>query len=150
MIKRNLLLITCLFMLFFTVASAADTQSNWQTAYKDNNSTVYFDTNTVKTIGSPDILGVDLKTNLSQIMIQELTNKYKASYDTNNWDKIKYSITTTIYNQKDKSLVSKNHRFFDNNNNLIATINDESKTVVSTDSIESKTYTAIFEWLYEN
>ena len=150
MIKRNLLLITCLFMLFFTVASAADTQSNWQTAYKDNNSTVYFDTNTVKTIGSPDILGVDLKTNLSQIMIQELTNKYKANYDTNNWDKIKYSITTTIYNQKDKSLVSKNHRFFDNNNNLIATINDESKTVVSTDSIESKTYTAIFEWLYEN
>jgi len=150
MIKRNLLLITCLFMLFFTVASAADTQSNWQTAYKDNNSTVYFDTNTVKTIGSPDILGVDLKTNLSQIMIQELTNKYKASYDTNNWDKIKYSITSTIYNQKDKSLVSKNYRFFDNNNNLIATINDESKTVVSTDSIESKTYTAIFEWLYEN
>ena len=150
MIKRNLLLITCLFMLFFTVASAADTQSNWQTAYKDNNSTVYFDTNTVKTIGSPDILGVDLKTNLSQIMIQELTNKYKANYDTNNWDKIKYSITTTIYNQKDKSLVSKNYRFFDNNNNLIATINDESKTVVSTDSIESKTYTAIFEWLYEN
>jgi len=147
MIKRNLLLITCLFMLFFTVASAADTQSNWQTA---NNSTVYFDTNTVKTIGSPDILGVDLKTNLSQIMIQELTNKYKASYDTNNWDKIKYSITSTIYNQKDKSLVSKNYRFFDNNNNLIATINDESKTVVSTDSIESKTYTAIFEWLYEN
>lgn len=150
MIKRNLLLITCLFMLFFTVASAADTQSNWQTAYKDNNSTVYFDTNTVKTIGSPDILGVDLKTNLSQIMIQELTNKYKASYDTNNWDKIKYSITSTIYNQKDKSLVSKNYRFFDNNNNLIATINDESKTVVNTDSIESKTYTAIFEWLYEN
>jgi len=150
MIKRNLLLITCLFMLFFTVASAADTQSNWQTAYKDNNSTVYFDTNTVKTIGSPDILGVDLKTNLSQIMIQELTNKYKSSYDTNNWDKIKYSITSTIYNQKDKSLVSKNYRFFDNNNNLIATINDESKTVVSTDSIESKTYTAIFEWLYEN
>ena len=150
MIKRNLFLITCLFMLFFTVASAADTQSNWQTAYKDNNSTVYFDTNTVKTIGSPDILGVDLKTNLSQIMIQELTNKYKASYDTNNWDKIKYSITSTIYNQKDKSLVSKNYRFFDNNNNLIATINDESKTVVSTDSIESKTYTAIFEWLYEN
>ena len=83
-------------------------------------------------------------------MIQELTNKYKASYDTNNWDKIKYSITSTIYNQKDKSLVSKNYRFFDNNNNLIATINDESKTVVSTDSIESKTYTAIFEWLYEN
>ena len=150
MIKRNLLLITCLFMLFFTVASAADTQSNWQTAYKDNTATVYFDTNTVKTIGSPDILGVDLKTNLSQIMIQELTNKYKASYDTNNWDKIKYSITSTIYNQKDKSLVSKNYRFFDNNNNLIATINDESKTVVSTDSIESKTYTAIFEWLYEN
>ena len=150
MIKRNLLLITCLFMLFFTVASAADTQSNWQTAYKDNNSTVYFDTNTVKTIGSPDILGVDLKTNLSQIMIQELTNKYKASYDTNNWDKIKYSITSTIYNQKDKSLVSKNYRFFDNNNNLIATINDESKTVVSTDSIESKTYAVIFEWLYEN
>ena len=150
MIKRKLLFITCLFMLFFTVASAADTQANWQTAYKDNNSTVYFDTNTVKTIGSPDILGVDLKTNLSQIMIQELTNKYKASYDTNNWDKIKYSITSTIYNQKDKSLVSKNYRFFDNNNNLIATINDESKTVVSTDSIESKTYTAIFEWLYEN
>ena len=150
MIKRNLLLITCLFMLFFTVASAADTQSNWQTAYKDNNSTVYFDTNTVKTIGSPDILSVDLKTDLSQIMIQALTNKYKANYDTNNWDKIKYSITTTIYNQKDKSLVSKNYRFFDNNNNLIATINDESKTVVSTDSIESKTYTAIFEWLYEN
>ncbi len=150
MIKRKLLLMTCLFMLFFTVASATDTQSNWQTAYKDNNCTVYFDTNTVKTIGSPDILGVDLKTDVSQTMIQEITNKYKTNYDTANWNKIKYSITYTVYNQKDKTLVSKNHRFFDSNNNLIASINDESKTVVSTDSSESKTYAAIFEWLYEN
>ena len=150
MIKRKLLLMTCLFMLFFTVASATDTQSNWQPAYKDNNCTVYFDTNTVKTIGSPDILGVDLKTDVSQTMIQEITNKYKTNYDTANWNKIKYSITYTVYNQKDKTLVSKNHRFFDSNNNLIASINDESKTVVSTDSSESKTYAAIFEWLYEN
>lgn len=150
MIKRKLLLMTCLFMLFFTVASATDTQSNWQTAYKDNNCTVYFDTNTVKTIGSPDILGVDLKTDVSQTMIQEITNKYKTNYDTANWNKIKYSVTYTVYNQKDKTLVSKNHRFFDSNNNLIASINDESKTVVSTDSSESKTYATIFEWLYEN
>jgi len=150
MIKRKLLLLTCLFILFFTTASAADTQSNWQVAYKDNNDTFYFDTNTVKTIGSPDIIGTDLKEDLSQTMIQEIITKYKASYDTGNWNKIKYSITSTVYNQKDKTLVAKNHRFFDSNNNLIVTINDESQTVVSTDSIESKTYAAIFEWLYEN
>ncbi|SEJ00677.1 hypothetical protein SAMN05660742_102249 [Propionispira arboris] len=150
MIKRNLLLITCLFMLFFTTASAADTQSNWQTAYKDNDATVYFDTNTVKTIGSPDILSVDLKTDLSQTMLQEIMTKYKASYDTANWNKIKYSVIYTVYNQKDKTLLSKNYRFFDGDNNLIATINDENKSVVSANSIQSKTYAAIFEWLYEN
>ena len=150
MIKRNLFLITCLFMLFFTVASATDTQSNWQPAYKDNNCTVYFDTNTVKTIGSPDILGVDLKTDVSQAMIQEIITKYKASYDTANWNKIKYSITYTVYNQKDKTLLSKNYRFFDGDNNLVATINDENKSVVNANSIQSKTYAAIFEWLYEN
>jgi len=150
MIKRKLLLITCLFMLFFTTASAADTQSNWQTAYKDNTATVYFDTNTVKTIGSPDILGVDLKTDVSQAMIQEIITKYKASYDTANWNKIKYSITYTVYNQKDKTLLSKNYRFFDGDNNLVATINDENKSVVNANSIQSKTYAAIFEWLYEN
>ncbi|WP_019552731.1 hypothetical protein [Propionispira raffinosivorans] len=150
MIKRKLLLITCLFMLFFTTASAADTQSNWQTAYKDNDATVYFDTNTVKTIGSPDILGVDLKTDLSQTMLQEIIAKYKASYDTANWNKIKYSVIYTVYNQKDKTLLSKNYRFFDGDNNLIATINDENKSVVNANSIQSKTYAAIFEWLYEN
>jgi hypothetical protein len=137
-------------MLFFTTVSAADTQSNWQTAYKDNIATVYFDTNTVKTIGSPDILGVDLKTDVSQTMIQEIITQYKASYDTANWNKIKYSVIYTVYNQKDKTLVSKNHRFFDSNNNLIASINDESKSIVSPDSMQSKTYAAIFEWLYEN
>ena len=150
MIKRKLLLITCLFMLFFTTASAADTQSNWQTAYKDNTATVYFDTNTVKTIGSPDILGVDLKTDVSQAMIQEIITKYKASYDTANWNKIKYSVIYTVYNQKDKTLLSKNYRFFDGDNNLVATINDENKSVVNANSIQSKTYAAIFEWLYEN
>lgn len=150
MIKRKLLLITCLFMLFFTTASAADTQSNWQTAYKDNDATVYFDTNTVKTIGSPDILGVDLKTDLSQTMLQEIITQYKASYDTANWNKIKYSVIYTVYNQKDKTLLSKNYRFFDGDNNLIATINDENKSVVNANSIQSKTYAAIFEWLYEN
>lgn len=150
MIKRKLLLITCLFMLFFTTASAADTQSNWQIAYKDNNSTVYFDTNTVKTIGSPNIIGADLKADLSQSMIQDLITKYKASYDTTNWNKIKYSITSTVYNKGDKTLLSKNYRFFDSDNNLIAAINDEGKSVVSADSIQSKTYAAIFEWLYEN
>ena len=150
MIKRKLLLITCLFMLFFTTASAADTQSNWQTAYKDNTATVYFDTNTVKTIGSPDILGVDLKTDVSQAMIQEIITKYKASYDTANWNKIKYSVIYTVYNQKDKTLLSKNYRFFDGDNNLVATINDENKSVVNANSMQSKTYAAIFEWLYEN
>lgn len=150
MIKRKLLLITCLFMLFFTTASAADTQSNWQTAYKDNDATVYFDTNTVKTIGSPDILGVDLKTDLSQTMLQEIITKYKASYDTANWNKIKYNVIYTVYNQKDKTMLSKNYRFFDGDNNLIATINDENKSVVNANSIQSKTYAAIFEWLYEN
>ena len=150
MIKRKLLLITCLLMLFFTTASAADTQSNWQTAYKDNTATVYFDTNTVKTIGSPDILGVDLKTDVSQAMIQEIITKYKASYDTANWNKIKYSVIYTVYNQKDKTLLSKNYRFFDGDNNLVATINDENKSVVNANSIQSKTYAAIFEWLYEN
>jgi len=150
MIKRKLLLITCLLMLFFTTASAADTQSNWQTAYKDNTATVYFDTNTVKTIGSPDILGVDLKTDVSQTMIQEIITKYKASYDTANWNKIKYSVIYTVYNQKDKTLLSKNYRFFDGDNNLVATINDENKSVVNANSMQSKTYAAIFEWLYEN
>ena len=138
------------FMLFCTIASAETAQSNWQLAYKNDVTSFYFDTSTVKTIGSSDIINTDLKSEVSKTKLQELTNKYKDSYDTTNWNKIKYSISSTVYNQVTKTILSKNNRFFDSNNNLIVTIPDEEKRVVSGDSVESKIYAAVFEWLYEN
>ena len=138
------------FMLFCTIASAETAQPNWQLAYKNDVTSFYFDTNTVKTIGSSDIINTDLKSEVSKTKLQELTNKYKDSYDTTNWNKIKYSISSTVYNQVTKTIISKNNRFFDSNNNLIVTIPDEEKRVVSGDSLESKIYAAVFEWLYEN
>lgn len=141
---------TLILLLFCTIATAESIQSNWQLAYKNNVTSFYFDTNTVKTVGSPDILNADLKMELSKITIQELADKYKDKYDTANWNKIRYEITSTVYNQTSKTVVSRNHRFFDSSNNLVVAIDSEEKAIVSTDSTESKIYTAIFEWLYEN
>lgn len=137
-------------MLFCTIVAAESVQPNWQLAYKNDVSSFYFDTNTVKTIGSSDIINADLKSEVSKVKLQELTDKYKDSYDTVNWNKIKYNISSTVYNQATKTVISKNNRFLDSNNNLIVTISDEEKRVVSTDSLESKIYATIFEWLYEN
>jgi hypothetical protein len=137
-------------MLFCTIVAAENTPSNWQLAYKNDVTSFYFDTNTVKTIGSSDIINADLKMEVSKTRVQELTDKYKDSYDTASWSKIKYSISSTVYNQATKTVISKNHRFFDSNNNLVTTIPDEEKRVVSADSVENKIYAAAFEWLYEN
>lgn len=141
---------TLMILLFCTIVTAENIQPNWQLAYKNNVTSFYFDTNTVKTVGSPDILNADLKTELSKIAIQELADRYKDKYDTTNWNKIRYEITSTVYNQTNKTVVSRNHRFFDSSNNLVVAIDNEEKVIVSTDSTESKIYTAIFEWLYEN
>lgn len=138
------------FMLFCTIASAETAQSNWQLAYKNDVTSFYFDTNTVKTIGSSDIINADIKVEVSKTRVQELMDKYKDSYDTASWSKIKYSISSTVYNQATKTVISKNYRFFDSNNNLVITIPDEKKRVVSADSVENKIYAVIFEWLYEN
>ncbi|MBP2632997.1 MAG: hypothetical protein H6Q70_3625 [Firmicutes bacterium] len=141
---------TLMILLFCTIVTAESIQQNWQLAYKNDVTSFYFDTNTVKTVDSPDILNADLKIELSKIATQELANKYKDKYDTKNWNKIKYEITSTVYNQTSKTAVSKNHRFFDSSNNLIVAIDTEEKVVVPANSTESKIYTAIFEWLYEN
>ncbi|MBP2633536.1 MAG: hypothetical protein H6Q70_4164 [Firmicutes bacterium] len=139
-----------LLMLSCTIVAAESVQPNWQLAYKNDATSFYFDTNTVKTIGSSDIINADLKTEVSKSRLQELTDKYKDSYDTTNWNKIKYSISSTVYNQATRTVTLKNYRFFDSNDNLIITIPAEEKRVVSADSVESKIYAAIFEWLYEN
>ncbi len=138
------------FMLCCTIVAAQNAQPNWQLAYKNDVTSFYFDTNTVKTIGSSDIINADLKVEVSKTRLQELIGKYKDSYDTTSWNKITYSISATVYNQATKTVISKNYRFFDSNNNLVVTIPDEEKGVVSADSVESKIYAAIFEWLYEN
>lgn len=143
-------LFTFMILLFCTIVTAEDVQSNWQLAYKNNEASFYFDTNTVRTVGSPDILNADLKTEFSKDTVQKLTDKYKDKYDTTNWNKIRYEITSTVYNQTNKTVVSRNHRFFDSSNNLVVAIDNEEKVIVSTDSTESKIYTVIFEWLYEN
>lgn len=141
---------TFILLLFCTIATAENVQPNWQLAYKDDVTSFYFDTDTVKTVGSPDILNADLKIELSKIAIQKLTDKYKDKYNTTNWNKIKYEITSTVYNQTSKTIVSKNHRFFDSSNNLVIAIDNEEKVGVIADSTESKIYTTIFQWLYEN
>ena len=138
------------FILFCTIASAETAQSNWQLAYKNDITSFYFDTNTVKTTGSSDIINADLKVEVSKTRLQDLMDKYKDIHDTTNWSKIKYNISSTVYNQATKTVISKNNRFFDSSNNLVTTIPDEEKRVVSADSVESKIYAAIFEWLYEN
>ena len=144
--------IICAFMLlmFCSVASAENSAQNWQLAYKDNIAAFYFDTNTVKTVGSSDVISSDLRMDISPAMLQELTTKYKDRYDTSTWNKIKYSVSSTVYNQVNKTLITRNHRFYDSNNNLITTIDDENKSVVSSDSVQSKVYAAVSQWLYEN
>jgi hypothetical protein len=137
-------------MMFCTVASAETSTQTWQLAYKDNITAFYFDTNTARTVGSSDVISADLKMDISKAMLEELTSKYKGKYDTSTWSKIKYSVASTVYNEVDKTFITENHRFYDSNNNLITTINDGTKSVVSSDSVQNKVYAAIFQWLYEN
>jgi hypothetical protein len=137
-------------MMFCTVASAENSAHNWQLAYSDNITAFYFDISTVKTVGSPDVISVDLKMNISKAMLQNLPAEYKDKYDTSTWHKIKYCVSSTVYNRVDRNLITTNLRFYDLNNNLIAAIDNETKRVVSVDSVQTKIYAAIFQWLYEN
>lgn len=150
--NKLLLCASFFFALFiFTATTAvAAPSANWQLAYKDNDVSFYFDTNTTKTIGSSDILSVELKTVIPSDIRQTLIARYKSNYDTSKWQQIQYCIASTVYNQKDKSLLIKNQRFYDASNNLVATISTEDKLTVAPDSVQSKVYSAIFEWLYEN
>jgi len=150
--NKLLLCASFFFALFiFTATTAAAAPSaNWQLAYKDNDISFYFDTNTTKTVGSSDVLSVELKTVIPSDIRQTLIARYKSNYDTSKWQKIQYCIASTIYNQKDKSLLIKNQRFYDASNNLVATISTEDKLTVTPDSVQNKVYSAIFQWLYEN
>ena len=139
------------FLIFSSIAAAAaPTESNWQIAYKDNANAFFFDTSTVKNLGSSYIVRADLKTEISASALQSLIEKYKDQYDVSTWNQIKYIISTTDYNAKDGTLLTKNHRFYDEKNMLVVTIAEESKTTVPADSVQSKVYDAIFQWLYEN
>ena len=95
-------------------------------------------------------IGVKMKTVLSSTLLQELIDTYKDQYDTTSWFRINYCTSYNIYNRTDKTLLTKNVRFFDANNNLMLTINKETKSTVSTGSVQSKIYDNIFNWMDEN
>ena len=97
-----------------------------------------------------NIIGVKMKTVLSSTLLQELIDTYKDQYDTTSWFRINYCTSYNIYNRTDKTLLTKNVRFFDANNNLMLTINKETKSTVSTGSVQSKIYDNIFNWMDEN
>lgn len=97
-----------------------------------------------------NIIGVKMKTVLSSTLLQELIDTYKDQYDTTSWFRINYCTSYNIYNRTDKTLLTKNVRFFDANNNLMLTINKETKSTVSSNSVQSKIYDNIFNWMDEN
>lgn len=97
-----------------------------------------------------NVIGVKLKTVLSAALLQELIDAYKDQYDTTTWDRINYCTSYNIYNRTDNSLLTKNLCFFDANNNLVLTINKETKSIVSTNSVQKKIYDNIFSWMDEN
>ncbi|SEI94405.1 hypothetical protein SAMN05660742_10219 [Propionispira arboris] len=97
-----------------------------------------------------NIIGVKMKTVLSSTLLQELIDAYKNQYDTTSWFRINYCTSYNIYNRTDKTLLTKNVRFFDANNNLMLTINKETKSTVSSNSVQSKIYDNIFNWMDEN
>ncbi|MFA6848897.1 MAG: hypothetical protein WCS30_00955 [Selenomonadaceae bacterium] len=137
-------------MIYSSAAFAAPSPSNWELAYKDSNTAFYFDTNSVRTVGSDDVITAELKTEMSPDMVKLLIEKCKDQYDTSNWTEIKYMVSSTKYNQKDRTLLTKNHRCYDVNHNLLGTITDEDKSTVPAGSVQSKIYDTIFDWLYAN
>lgn len=131
-----------------------DTGTNNNTALTTANTTTTIaaaSTNTIDTTSDEDnVIGVKMKTVLSSTLLDELIDTYKDQYDTTTWYKINYFMSYNIYNRTDKTLLTKNIRFFDANNNLILTINKETKSTVSTNSVQSKVYDNIFRWMAEN
>jgi hypothetical protein len=137
-------------MLCSSATFAAPSPSNWKLAYKDSIAAFYFDTNSVRTVDSDDVITAELKTEMSPDMVKLLIEKSKDQYDTSNWTEIKYMISSTKYNQKDRTLITKNHRCYDSKDNLLGTITDEDKSTVPAGSVQSKIYDVIFDWLYAN
>ncbi|MGL5271603.1 MAG: hypothetical protein ACRC7I_13955 [Selenomonadaceae bacterium] len=140
----------CSLLLLMAVAFAETPPGNWQVAYKDNISAFYFDTDSVRTVGSSDILIAELKTEMSPDMVQVLIEKCGEQYDTSSWGNIKYMVSSTKCNLKEKTLSSKNHRLYDAKGNLIGILPDEDVSSVPDGSVKSKVYMAISQWLYEN
>jgi hypothetical protein len=97
-----------------------------------------------------NVIGFKLKTVLSAALLQELIDTYKDQYDTTTWYKINYCTSYNIYNRTDKTLITKNLCFFDANNNLMLTVNKETRSTVSSNSVQSKIYDNIFTWMDEN
>jgi len=127
------------------------TSNDTATATSSTTTIAAASTSTIDTTSDEDnVIGVKMKTVLSATLLEELIDTYKDQYDTTTWYKINYFISYNIYNRTDKTLLTKNIRFFDANNNLILTINKETKSTVSTNSVQSKVYDNIFSWMDEN
>lgn len=148
--SRLMITVFVALMIYSSAAFAAPSPSNWKLAYKDSSAAFYFDTNSVRTVDSDDVITAELKTEMSPDMVKLLIEKCKDQYDTSNWTEIKYMVSSTKYNQKDRTLLTKNHRCYDAKDNLLGTITDEDKSSVSVGSVQSKIYDTIFDWLYAN
>jgi len=146
MMKRILALSLVLAFLFSGTALAA---VNWQLAYQEGDQSFYFNPNTVRNDGSIDVICADLKTEMTADRLAELIAKYKDAYDVVNWSQISYSVSFTTYNRTAGTLNTKNHRFYDANNKLIARIPDEAECRLNKTSSVNKIYAAIIAWQYE-
>lgn len=133
-----------------TPAAFAEAIPSWQKIPYESASPCYLDGNTVKNVGSADIIYADLKKMLSPAEAQKLTADDPQIFTSEITGKIAYLTCSVTYNQKTKTETIRNQKYFSADNTLLTSRADIEKAPVQENSPTAKLYAAIFQWLYEN
>ncbi len=139
-----------LLLLLNTGIAVAATAANWQHACNSNNGNYSFDTNSVHTIGSDDVISAKLRLELSPTGQQALVAHYAAKQDVSAWSSAATVISTTAFNLKDRITTVKDTCIYDENQQLLAEIPEEEDLDMTAGSTQEKLASILAQWLYEN
>lgn len=148
--SAKILLLSLLLIAAMIPVAFAATTPNWQKIPYETANPCYLDGNTVKNVGSADIIYADVKKMLSAAEIQELAASDPKTFAPEVTNKISYLTCSVTYNQKTKTETIRNQKYFSTDNTLLASQPDIEKAPVKENSTTAKLYAAIFQWLYEN
>jgi hypothetical protein len=148
--KIRTILATVLVTIFLSGSLALAAAVNWQAACTDENGSYFFDTNSVRTIGSSDVIRAQLKTDISEAGQQALIAHYADRQDTSSWHTAACVTATAIFNRQNHTATISSIRIYDKSNTLLAALTDEETLDMTTGSLPEKLSAQLAQWLYEN